>query len=210
MQNKTFPQQTFPVMIWISVLALVTIWSYMDAKDELTWWLEASPALVGAAILWFTRHRYPLTPMLYWLILLHSIVLLVGAHYTYAEVPLFDWIRDTFEQTRNNYDKVGHFIQGLVPALIAREILIRKQVINGRHWLNFMVVSFALAFSAFYELIEWFVALLSETAAESFLGTQGYEWDTQSDMGWALLGAILALILLSKQHDKQLRKFGWK
>ena len=130
---------------------------------------------------------------------------MIGGHYTYAEVPLFDSLRDIFGFTRNNYDKVGHFVQGFVPALIAREIIIRKNIINSASWQSFFIITFCLAFSAFYELIEWWVALLSEEATEAFLGTQGYTWDTQSDMGWALLGAVLALTTLGRIHDKQIR-----
>jgi putative membrane protein len=145
-----------------------------------------------------------LTTLVYVLILLHCIILMVGGHYTYAEVPLGDWVRDAFNGTRNNYDKLGHLAQGFVPAMIARELVIRKQIFNSARWRDFFIVSFCLGFSAFYELIEWGVALLSDDAADSFLGTQGYIWDTQSDMGMALLGAISALLLLSKLHDRQL------
>jgi len=129
---------------------------------------------------------------------------MVGGHYTYAEVPLFDSIKDIFGFTRNNYDKLGHFAQGFIPALLAREIILRKEIIVGKNWQVFFIISFCLGFSAFYELIEWWVALLSDEAAEAFLGTQGYIWDTQSDMGWALFGAITALLTLSKLHDQQL------
>ena len=146
--------------------------------------------------------HFKLTPILYGFILAHCIVLMVGGHYTYAEVPWFD---NLFGSERNNYDKVGHFFQGFVPALLAREILLRKNVVNGKGWLNVFVVSICLAFSAFYELIEWWVAVLSGENAEAFLGTQGYVWDTQSDMGIALLGAICSILLLSKVHDKQLK-----
>ena len=133
------------------------------------------------------------------------IILMVGGHYTYAEVPLFDWIKETFDQNRNNYDKLGHFAQGLIPAILAREILIRKNIVQGgKIWLNYIILSLVLAFSALYELIEWWVALAVGENAEDFLGTQGYMWDTQSDMGYALLGAIVALMMLSKIHDKQL------
>ncbi len=151
-----------------------------------------------------TLRSFPLTPLLYWLILLHCIILMVGGHYTYAEVPLFDHLRDWMGSDRNNYDKLGHFAQGFVPAILAREILIRKQVVTGSSWLFFIVASICLAFSAFYELIEWWVALLSDEAADSFLGTQGYVWDTQSDMGYALLGAIIGQLLLARLHNKQL------
>jgi putative membrane protein len=130
---------------------------------------------------------------------------MIGGHYTYAQVPFFDLIKEVFNQDRNNYDKVGHFAQGFIPAMIAREILIRKNVIPNSVWRNFFIVCFCLAFSAFYELIEWWVAIFSGEDAEAFLGTQGYVWDTQSDMGLALLGSIVALILLNKYHDKQLK-----
>jgi putative membrane protein len=169
--------------------------------------MEVLPALVGFLILILTRRTFRLTPLAYGLILIHCTILMVGGHYTYAEVPLFDWFRDALGQTRNNYDKVGHFAQGFVPAVLAREILIRLRVINGCGWLHFLVICFCLALSAFYELIEWWVALLSEETADAFLGTQGYVWDTQSDMGWALLGAVLALLLVGTLHDRQLERF---
>ena len=185
----------------MSIFLAVLIWSGINPKDYLTWSLEVLPAVLGAVLLASTYRSFKLTSLLYVLILLHCIVLIVGGHYTYAEVPLFDGL---FGAQRNNYDKLGHFFQGFVPALIAREILIRKRVVNGKWWLNLFVVSIALAFSAFYELIEWWVALLSGEGADAFLGTQGYIWDTQSDMAMALIGAICALILLSKYHDKQI------
>ncbi len=194
-------------ILWIGVFVLVLIWSAIDPKDQFTWLLEVLPALLGAAVLWVTRSSFPLTPLVYRLILLHCLILMVGGHYTYAEVPLFDWLRDSFGLARNNYDKVGHLAQGFVPAMIARELLIRKQVISTAGWRNFFIVCFCLAFSAFYELIEWWVALASGESAEAFLGTQGYVWDTQSDMGLALLGAILALWALSRRHDRQLKPF---
>ncbi len=190
--------------LWTGLFAAVLVWSGIQPKDQLTWLLEVAPALIGGVVLLWTRRSFPLTPLVYGLILLHCIILMVGGHYTYAEVPLFDWIRDVVGGTRNNYDKLGHFIQGFVPAMVAREILIRKQVINGRAWRNFFIVCFCLAFSALYELIEWWTALLSETGAEDFLGTQGYIWDTQSDMLMALVGAIVALLVLGRVHDRQL------
>ncbi|MDX1353202.1 MAG: DUF2238 domain-containing protein [Thiomicrorhabdus sp.] len=189
---------------WLVSFFAVLVWSAINPKDSLTWFLEVLPALIGLVLLVYTRKRFPLTPLLYFLILIHCIILMVGGHYTYAEVPLFDSLKHTFDWSRNNYDKVGHLAQGFVPVLIAREILIRKQIVNGQAWINFMSISIALAFSAFYELIEWWVALFSEEAAEAFLGTQGYVWDTQSDMGYALFGAILALVLLSKVHNRQI------
>jgi putative membrane protein len=182
----------------------VLIWSGINPKDMITWLLEVSPAIIGAAAMIYTYNTFRLTPLLYLLILIHCIILMIGGHYTYAEVPFFNTLKDMFELTRNNYDKVGHFAQGFVPVLITREIILRKNIINGSIWQSFFAVTFCLAFSAFYELVEWWVALLSEEAAEAFLGTQGYAWDTQSDMGWALFGAIAALLSLSKLHDRQL------
>jgi len=187
--------------IWSVLFLVVLVWSGIEPRDRLVWWLEVAPALGAAALLLLTFRSFRLTPLLYVLILLHCIVLMVGGHYTYAEVPWFDGLLGA---ERNNYDKVGHFFQGFVPALLAREILLRKQVVNGAGWRVLFILSVCLAFSAFYELIEWWVALLSGTGADAFLGTQGYVWDTQSDMGMALLGAILALLLLSKWHDRQL------
>lgn len=190
-------------LAWGATFIGVFIWSAIEPYDTFTWFLEVAPALIGAALVFATRKRFPLTPLLYSLILAHCIVLMIGGHYTYAEVPFFDGL---FGAERNNYDKVGHFFQGFVPAILARELLIRLQVVSGPHWRTLFVLSVTLAFSAFYELIEWWVALLSGEDATAFLGTQGYEWDTQSDMGFALLGAICALLLLAKWHDKQLAK----
>ncbi len=190
--------------IWCVIYFTVLILSAMGPKDYLTWLLEVAPALIGFIVLALTYNSFRLTTLSYQLILFHCVILMVGGHYTYAEVPLFDWIRDTFGHGRNNYDKLGHFAQGFVPAIIAREILIRKSIINGNSWRNFFIICFCLALSAFYELIEWWVALLSGESAEAFLGTQGYVWDTQSDMWLALSGAVISLVVLSKIHDKQL------
>ena len=189
---------------WIAIYTTVLIWSGIHPKDQLIWFLEVAPALIGGAVLLLTRRSFPLTPLVYALILVHCIILMVGGHYTYAEVPLFDWIRDTIAGQRNNFDKLGHFAQGFVPAMIARELLIRNKVVNGRGWRNFFIVCFCLAFSAFYELIEWWTAVISKTGAEDFLATQGYVWDTQSDMLLALIGAVAALVLLGRLHDRQL------
>ena len=193
-------------IIWVSILLGRLIWSGINPKDQMTWLLEVLPVFIGGAVLVFTYHSFRLTPLLYFLILLHAIVLMIGGHYTYAEVPFWDYINQLTGSERNNYDKVGHFMQGFVPAMIAREIVIRKNVINGMYWQGFFIVSFCLGFSAFYELIEWWVALASNEGAEAFLGTQGYVWDTQSDMALALLGAVLALVFLSRVHDRQLNK----
>ena len=191
-------------VLWIGIFAATLVWSGINPKDYFTWFLEVAPALIGIVVLALTSKSFPLTPLIYALILLHCVILMVGGHYTYAEVPLFDWFKEWFGFERNNYDKVGHFVQGFVPAMIAREILIRKAIVNGRSWMNFFIVSFCLAFSALYELIEWAVAELSGESAEAFLGTQGYVWDTQSDMALALLGAVVALVALGRWHDRQL------
>lgn len=198
-------------LLWNLVFFAVLIWSGINPKDLLTWLLEVAPAVIGFVVLAITWRSFRLTPLLYVLILLHCVVLMVGGHYTYAEVPLFDWLKPVLGFDRNNYDKLGHFMQGFVPAMIAREILLRKNIINdaiasAAFWRNFFIVSVCLAFSALYELIEWFVALLSEEAADAFLGTQGFVWDTQSDMAFALLGALAALATLAWLHDAQLKR----
>lgn len=192
---------------WISTFLIVFIWSAINPVDYFTWFLEVLPALLGIVILGLTYNQFKLTKLTYLLILIHCIILMVGGHYTYAKVPFFDWVKDVLELNRNNYDKIGHLAQGFIPAIIAREIFIRKSVVSNTKWLNFFVVCFCLAFSALYELIEWFVAELTGDSAEAFLGTQGYVWDTQSDMALALLGAIFALLFLSKIHDSQLQQF---
>lgn len=200
MQNiKPYP------LFWTASFFAVFIWSAIEPKDYLTWTLEVAPAVIAIAALAITRKNFPLTTLSYSLILFFCWILMVGGHYTYAEVPLFDTIKEVFNQSRNNYDKVAHFTQGFVPAIICREIIIRLNIITSKFFTHFFTLCFALAFSAFYELIEWWVALLSDDAAEAFLGTQGYIWDTQSDMAWALFGAICALTLLSPVHDNQIK-----
>ena len=191
-------------MLWTLSFAAVLVWSGIEPKDYITWTLEVAPGVIGFIVLLITRKRFPLTTLCYSLILVFSWILFVGGHYTYAEVPLFDTIKEMFDQSRNNFDKLGHFAQGFVPAIICREIIIRLKVINGRYFTHFFTLCFVLALSAFYELIEWWVALLSEEAADAFLGTQGYVWDTQSDMMWALTGAGFSLLLLSRLHDRQI------
>ena len=200
-------------LLWFfALLAPVVAWSWIAPHDRLTWWLEAGPVVAAAVLIIRLRTRFPLSTVLLALAWVHGVVLLVGAHYTYAEVPAFNWLRDLTNGTRNNYDKVGHFVQGFVPAILTREILLRTSPLRDRGdgrrsgWLGFVVVSVCLAFSAFYELVEWAVAEMSDEAAESFLGTQGYVWDTQSDMALALLGAICALVVLSRLHDRSLAK----
>ncbi len=192
--------------IWVVIFVGVFIWSAVNPYDYLTWGLEVLPAVILAVGLWYFHHRYQVTPMLSVLILLHCIILIIGGHYTYALVPGFEHFLSQVWPERNNYDKLGHFAQGFVPAIICREMVIRLDVFNSVAWQRFFVISFCLGFSAFYELIEWWVALLSGEGAESFLGTQGYVWDTQSDMFLALIGSIMALVILSIWHDKQIKQ----
>lgn len=194
------------MILWTALFFAVLIWSAIEPKDYPTWVLETMPGIIGFIVLAMTRRHFPLTGLCYLLILLHCWILFVGGHYTYAEVPLFDTIKEMFAQSRNNFDKLGHFAQGFVPAIICREIVIRMHIISGRFYTHFFTVCFCLALSALYELLEWWVALVSEEAADAFLGTQGYVWDTQSDMAWALTGAICALLLLSKTHDRQIMR----
>jgi putative membrane protein len=195
--------------LWLAIFVLVFIWSAVRPADVITWILEVSPAVIGLLVLLVTRKSFPLTGLVYGLILAHCIILMVGGHYTYAEVPLFDWVQDVLGHARNNYDKFGHFAQGFVPAMVAREILVRNHVINGRAWMNFLIICFCLALSACYELLEWGVAVITGDTAEAFLGTQGYIWDTQSDMAYALAGAVTALLLLGGLHDRQLKNDGY-
>ncbi len=196
-------------ILWLAIFFGVLIWSAVEPRNYFVWFLEVSPALIGFIVLAATRRRFPLTPLVYWLILIHSTILMAGAHYTYSEMPLFERLQEFFGWQRNHYDRVGHFAQGFVPAMIAREILIRNRVINGRGWLNFLILCFCLALSAFYELIEWWVGLLTGEPAAVVLAMQGDEWDTQSDMLMALLGAATALLSLGKLHDRQLAERPW-
>ena len=194
------------IMGWLLVFFSVLTWSAIEPADRLTWWMEVIPALIGVVVLVMTRERFPLTSLCYFLILVHAVILMVGGHYTYAEVPIGDWLREFNGGDRNNYDKLGHLAQGFIPVIIAREIMIRNHVVQKTGWLTFLLLCIVLALSAFYELVEWWAALLSAEAAESFLGTQGYVWDTQSDMLWALCGAIVSLLLLSQKHDRQIKE----
>ena len=191
-------------VVWLGLFVIIFAWSAIEPKDRLTWLLEVMPAIIGVIVMAATWNSFRLTSMLYWLILVHCIILMIGGHYTYAEVPNAEWLNVVFGNDRNNYDKLGHLAQGFIPAMIAREIVVRKRVFSSTAWQNFFIVCCCLAVSALYELIEWWVALLSDEAADAFLGTQGYAWDTQSDMFLALIGAIVALVLLSKVHDRQL------
>jgi putative membrane protein len=190
----------------LAIAACVLIWSGIGPKDRFTWVLEVAPAVIGGAILIATYRKFQFTTLVYVLIAIHAIILMVGGKYTYAEVPLFNWIRDTFGHARNHYDRIGHFAQGFIPAMIARELLLRKTPLRQGGWLYLLCVCCCLALSAFYELIEWWAALATGEAAQAFLGTQGDVWDTQWDMFLALIGANTALLLLSRMHDRQLSK----
>ncbi len=198
-------QEHLPLVYLLLLLVALGL-SAINPEDGLTWWLETAPVLVALPLLLFTRQRFPLTPLLYTLIFLHALVLILGAHYTYAKVPLGFWMQEAFGLARNHYDRLGHFMQGFEPAILAREILIRKAVVKRGGWLTLFVLSVCLAFSACYEFIEWFAALVNGQAAEAFLGTQGDVWDTQWDMFLCLIGAVAALLLLSRWHDRQLEK----
>ncbi len=195
---------------FLLIYFLMLLGSFLNPHDRFTWWLEAFPALLGLLVLVITYRKFPFTRLVYVLILIHACILFVGAHYTYAEVPLFNWIREILHQSRNNYDKLGHFAQGFIPAIIAREILIRKQVVNGKVWLFVMVTCFCLAFSAAFELFEWLVSVLVGQGADAYLGVQGYVWDTQSDMLYAWIGAMLAQLFLSGWHDRQMESMSKK
>ncbi|HEX4939843.1 MAG TPA: DUF2238 domain-containing protein [Candidatus Kapabacteria bacterium] len=196
------PARTLAIVSAILIAALVV--SGIDPYDFATWLLEVFPVLVALPLMWFTLRRFPLTTLLYIGICLHSLVLILGGTYTYARVPLGFQLAEWFDLSRNPYDKIGHFFQGFVPALVAREILIRGRYVNGRGMLAFIVVSIVMFISSFYELIEWWVALAIGQGATEFLGTQGYEWDTQSDMFLALIGAVCALLTLARWHDRQI------
>lgn len=187
------------------VFLVLIIWSLINPKEIFTCFLEITPAVIGVLVLIFTFKSFRFTNFTYFLILIHCAILCIGGHYTYAEVPLFDYIKEIFHQSRNNYDKLGHFAQGLIPAMIIRELFIRKKVISNPNFFNFIIVSICLAISAAYEWIEWWVSLATGDGGDSFLGTQGDVWDTQSDMLFATLGAIAGLLFLSKIQDKKIK-----
>ena len=192
--------------LFILVFFIWLILSGINPKEYFTWFLEVSPAIVGFLILIFTYKKFQFTNFTYFFILIHCYILFLGGHYTYAEVPLFDWIKETFEQSRNNYDKVGHFAQGFVPAMIVRELFIRKNVVANKSFFNFIIVAICLAISAAYEWIEWAVSLTTGEGGDAFLGTQGDVWDTQSDMLFATVGAICMLIFFSKSQTKAIQE----
>ena len=192
-------------LMLLAIIAVVFVWSGISPHDRFTWVLEVFPIILGVPALIYVYPRFRFTPLVYTLIAIHAIILMVGGKYTYAEVPLGFWMRDAFGFARNHYDRIGHFAQGFVPAMVAREVLIRRSPLQGTRWLPVVVICICLAFSAFYELIEFWTALATGGGAEAFLGTQGDPWDTQWDMMLALIGAITALVLLGRVHDRQLR-----
>lgn len=182
----------------------VLAWSAYKPHDYFTWFLEVTPALLALTIVAALWNRFRFTDLVYWLITAHCIVLMIGGKYTYAEMPVFSWIRDEFGLARNYYDRLGHFMQGFVPAIIAREVLMRLNVVAKKPWLNPIIVAIVVAFSAVYEFVEWWVALATGESATAFLGTQGDQWDTQWDMFMCTVGACLSLALLSRLHDAKL------
>jgi putative membrane protein len=198
-------QKTSKYLILIILFFIGLIISGIQPFDYFTWALEVFPALIGLVILIATFKKFQFTYFTYSLILIHCYILFIGGHYTYAKVPFFDWIQEVFQQSRNNYDKVGHFAQGFVPAAIVRELFVRKNIITSKSWMNVLIVCVCVTISVFYEFLEWLVAILSGESADSFLGTQGYIWDTQSDMLFATIGAITFLVLLSKVQDKYIK-----
>ena len=193
-----------PLALLVATATLM-IWSGLHPVERGTWWLEVAPVLIGAPVLVFTFSAFRLSPLLYRLLFLHAVILIVGGHYTYAKVPMGFWVQDLLDLSRNHYDRIGHFAQGFIPAILAREILVRLSPLQRGKWLFFLVCCVCLAFSAFYELIEWWAAVIGGDSAESFLGTQGDVWDTQWDMFFALLGAISAQLSLSRTHDKSMQ-----
>jgi putative membrane protein len=190
--------------LWLLATLLVLAWSGIAPKDRFTWFLEVAPVLIALPLLILTRRVFPLTALAYGLLALHGAILMIGGHYTYAEMPLFNWLRDSFDLARNHYDRVGHIAQGFIPGIVAREILLRRSPLQPGKWLFFLTTCFCLAFSAFYEMIEWWVAVGSGDDAVAFLATQGDVWDTQWDMFLALCGALSSQLLLGRWHDRQL------
>lgn len=207
MTAETAPTRREPLALLI-LTAVALVLSYIGAYDPFTWWLEVLPVFLGAPILIATSRRFPLTPLLYRLLFLHALILIIGGHYTYARVPLGFWLQDLFDFGRNHYDRIGHLAQGFIPAILARELLLRRTPLERGGWLFLLVVSVCLAFSALYELIEWWTYLAGDQAAEDFMGSQGDVWDAQWDMFCALIGALLAQLLLARRHDRELAALG--
>ena len=197
------------VLVLLIIVSGGWIWSGIGLQDtRLTWVLETFPLMLALPILIFTYRRFPLTGLTYTLIAIHGLILMVGGHYSYAKVPLGFWMEDWFGWTRNNYDKIGHFMQGFGPAIYVREIVARTSPLKPGKWLGVFSIAVPLAFSALYEIIEWLASLSNPADTEAFLGTQGYIWDTQTDMFWCLIGSIIALVLLGKWHNKYLSEIG--
>ena len=198
-------RQSREVLVLFGIAAVLLVISGIGPNDRLTWWLEVAPVMVGIPLLLWLRPRFPFTPLLYRLLFFHACVVMLGGHYSYAEVPVGFWFQDWLDLSRNHYDRFGHLVQGFIPALLMRELLWRSSPLRGSRWLPFLVACFCLAFSAFYEFIEWWGALIMGEDADAFLALQGDIWDTQWDMFLALCGAIISLLLLSRLHDRQLR-----
>lgn len=203
MSSKTFHS------ILLAIVIVFWVWSGINPHDtRLTWVLETLPFMIALPVMLLTYRRFPLTNLTYTLIAIHAMILMLGGHYSYAKVPLGFWMEDWFGWTRNNYDKIGHFMQGFGPAIYTREIIARTSPLRRGKWLGVISISIPLAFSALYEIFEWLASLSNPTDTEAFLGTQGYIWDTQSDMFWCLTGSVIALIMLTKLHNKYLPGVG--
>jgi len=190
----------------LAVGLVLLVVSGINPYDRTTWWLEIFPIVLAVPVLLATASRFPLTPLAYRLIFVHALILMLGGHYTYARVPLGFWIQDALDLSRNHYDRLGHFAQGFVPAIIAREVLLRRSPLRPGKWLFFLVTCVCLAVSACYEFVEWWAAVAGGSAADAFLGTQGDTWDTQWDMFMALVGAVIAQLVLAGRHDADLRQ----
>lgn len=202
------PHQARYLLVAAALIVLALLVSFIDPHDRLTWLMEVMPVLIALPLLAFTYRRFPLTSFLYFLIFLHALILIVGGTYTYAHVPVGFWVQDVFGLVRNPYDKLGHLWQGLVPALVAKEIFVRRHFVTGKKMVAFLAICVAMAISAWYELIEWWAAVIMGQGADEFLGTQGDQWDTQSDMCMAFIGAMIAVLLLAKWHDRQIAAIG--
>ena len=199
-------RQSREPLILFGIAAIFLVISGIGPTDRATWWLEVGPVVVGIPLLLWLRPRFPFTPLLYRLLFIHACIVMLGGHYTYAQVPLGDWVRDWFDLSRNNYDRLGHLAQGFIPAVLIRELMWRTSPLRGSRWLPFLVVCFCVAFSAVFEMFAWWVALIMGGSADAFLALQGDVWDTQWDMFLALCGATASLLLLSRMHDRQLRR----
>lgn len=199
------PADRLPLVLLALTLALL-VWSVIRPFDFATWCLEVFPAVGGIVAIAITHRRFPLTPLVLVLIFLHMALLIVGGHYTYSRVPLGNWAMEAFNLERNHYDRLGHIVQGFVPAMIAREILVRNRIVARRGWLGFIIVCICTAISAVYELVEWAVAEVAEAGSVEFLGTQGDVWDTHKDMALCIVGAVAALVLLSRVHDRLMER----